>query len=290
MIQNTGNKLSQSVLRQVEKVEYFCNAENISPNQAVHEFRKSFKRLRALLRFYDRIPGNGISPLHDNIKKIGRQLSVVRESYLNAELLEKELRGEGLIPERKIKKAGDKLHLKNKKLIDEYFIDRKFCKSINDFFTGFESKLIDAGCKKLARIHVIYELKDSYQSAFSQYHNLFEGEIAAEELHSLRKKLKRLYYQLDFVRLMHPRYFKVKSEQLNIITDQLGDDHDLHIFSEELHSEEYAFNQEELRIIENQLEHFRELNQLKLFPRLKQFFNEPPEVFNEKTAQTFKID
>jgi hypothetical protein len=89
---------------------------------------------------------------------------------------------------------------------------------------------------------------------------------------------------------MHPRYFKVKSEQLNIITDQLGDDHDLHIFSEELHSEEYNFNQEELRIIENQLEHFRELNQLKLFPRLKQFFSEPPEVFNEKTAQTFKID
>lgn len=290
MIQNTGNKLSQSILRQVEKVEYFCNAENISPNQAVHEFRKSFKRLRALLRFYNRIPGNGISPLHDNIKKIGRQLSVVRESYLNAELLENELRSEGLIPERKMKQAGEKLHQKNKKLIDKFFVDHRICKSISGFFTGFEANMIDAGSKKLSRVHVVEEVEENYQDAYLQYQSLFQGEITAEELHSLRKKLKRLYYQLDFVRLMHPRYFKVKSEQLNIITDQLGDDHDLHVFSEELHSEEYDFNQEELRIIENQLEHFRELNQLKLFPRLKQFFSEPPEVFNEKTAQTFKID
>lgn len=290
MVQNTGNKLSQSVLRQVEKVEYFCNAENISPNQAVHEFRKSFKRLRALLRFYNRIPGNGVGPLHDNIKEIGKQLSVVRESYLNAELFDKELRGEGLIPERKIKQAGEKLHQKNKKLLDKFFVDHRICKSISGFFTGFESNLIDAGSKKLARIHVIDEVKENYQSAFLQYQNLLEEEITADKLHSFRKKMKRLYYQIDFVRLLHPRYFKVKSEQLNIITDQLGDDHDLHIFSEELHHEEYSFNSEELRILENQIEHLRELNQLKLFPRIKQFFSEPPEAFNQKISRTFKID
>jgi CHAD domain-containing protein len=290
MVQNTGNKLSQSILRQVEKVEYFCNAENISHNQAVHEFRKSFKRLRALLRFYKRIPGNDIAPLYAHIIDLGKKLSLVRESYLNAELLENELRSEGLIPERKMKQAGEKLHRKNKELIDNFFVDHKICKSIHDFFAGFEWKLIDAGSKKLARIHVVEEVEENYQDAFLRYQNLFQGEITATELHSLRKKLKRLYYQLDFVRLLHPRYFKVKSEQLNIITDQLGDDHDLHVFSEEMHSEEYAFSQEELRIIENQLEHLRELNQLKLFPRLKQFFSEPPEAFNEKTTRTFKID
>jgi len=290
MVQNTGNKLNQSVLRQVEKVEYFCNAENISPNQAVHEFRKSFKRLRALLRFYEQIPGNEITPLHENIKEYGKQLSLLRESYLNSELLEKELRGRKLIPERKIKQAGEKLHLKNKILIDSFFTERKICKSISDFFTGFETKLMDAGSNKLARIHVVQEVKDTYLNAYNRHQNIQESEVTADKLHALRKKLKRLYYQLDFIRLLHPRYFKVKSEQLNLITDQLGDDHDLHVFSEELHADEYDFSADELRIIENQVAHLRELNQLKLFPRLRQFFSETPEAFSERISRALKID
>lgn len=290
MVQNTGNKLSLSVLRQVEKVEYFCNAQNISPNQAVHEFRKLFKRLRALLRFYEHIPGSETLVLHEKIKTFGRQLSPLRESYLNTLLFEKELKGRKLIPERKIKQAGEILYLKNKQLIEEHFGEQRICKSIGDFFTGFESKLIDAGSRKLSRIHIVQEVNDTYRSALSQYQNLHEDEVTADELHSLRKKLKRLFYQLDFVRLLHPRYFKLKSEQLNIITDQLGDDHDLHVFSEELHADEYGFSDEELRIIKNQVEHLRELNQQKLFLRLKQFFIEGPEAFSERIARAFKID
>ena len=181
-------------MRQVEKVEYFCHAENISPNQAVHEFRKSFKRLRALLRYYEQIPGNEIAPLHENIKEYGRQLSIVRESYLNSELLEKELRGGRLIPERKIKLAGEKLHLKNKTLVDSFFAERKICKSISDFFTGFEMKLIDAGSNKLARIHIVQEVNENFLDAYNSYRSIQEGEITADELHTLRKKLKRLYY------------------------------------------------------------------------------------------------
>jgi CHAD domain-containing protein len=290
MVQNTGNKLNQSVMRQVEKVEYFCHAENISPNQVVHEFRKSFKRLRALLRYYEQIPGNEIAPLHENIKEYGRQLSIVRESYLNSELLEKELRGRKLIPERKIKQAGEKLQLKNKSLVDSFFTERKICESISDFFAGFEIKLIGAGSNKLSRIHVAEEVNNTYLEAYNLHQIIQDRRVSADELHALRKKLKRLYYQLDFVRLLHPRYFKLKSDQLNNITDQLGDDHDLHIFSEELRSAEYGFNREELRIIENQVAHLREMNQLKLFPRLKQFFSENPEAFNERVAKTFKID
>jgi hypothetical protein len=58
-----------------------------------------------------------------------------------------------------------------------------------------------------------------------------------------------LWYQLDFIKFLHPRYFKLKTDQLNKITDQLGDDHDLHVFSEDLLAESYGFDKEELRIL-----------------------------------------
>jgi hypothetical protein len=51
----------------------------------------------------------------------------------------------------------------------------------------------------------------------------------------------------------------------------------------------YDFTDEELEILENQVQHLRELNRIKLFPRLKQFFAETPELFNLKLQGIFKV-
>jgi CHAD domain-containing protein len=108
-------------------------------------------------------------------------------------------------------------------------------------------------------------------------------------MHELRKILKRLMYQYDFVRYMHPRFFKSKTFQLNTITEQLGEDHDLFICLNELKNEDYGFNNEELEIIENRIQHLREINHIKLSPRLKQFFANSPEAYNKKLEATFKV-
>ena len=49
-------RLIETITKQLERVDYFSSAENISPNVAVHEIRKTFKRLRALLKFYSDFP------------------------------------------------------------------------------------------------------------------------------------------------------------------------------------------------------------------------------------------
>ena len=289
MVQNAGNKLTQVVLRQVEKAEYFCSAENISPNVAIHELRKTFKRLRALFRIYEHVSGSKVKNLRTEIKEFGKVLSPLRESYVNTDLFEKELTGKKFIPERKMKLIGEKLHNKNKKLIDERFREKSVCKRIGSYFSRFETKLNVTGGEKVSKAHVVREVYDSYLTSFSTYRGLPDNP-APEEWHSMRKKLKRLYFQLDFIRLFHPRYFKLKSEQLNTINDQLGDDHDLHVFAEELHQEDYQLNAEELKLMEKQIEHLRELNQLKLRPRLKHFFGDPPGEFKEKLEKAFKIE
>ena len=52
MAQKTEFQIQKSIVKQTAKVTYFCEAENISPNLAVHQIRRLFKRLRAWLRFY----------------------------------------------------------------------------------------------------------------------------------------------------------------------------------------------------------------------------------------------
>jgi CHAD domain-containing protein len=289
MIQNAGNKLAHTILRQTERAEYFCSVENISPNITVHELRKIFKRLRSLIRFYEQVPGSEAKSIRKEIKQLGKVLSPLRESYVNAELFEKELTGKKLIPERKIKDVEEKLHQKNKAAIDQGFKGKKICKSIGSYFSTLESSITGSENSKVSKVHLVREINNSYLTSYIFFTDL-PGDAAPEEIHSLRKKLKRLFYQLDFIRLMHPKYFKARSEQLNIINDHLGYDHDLHVLTEELLLRDYQFNSEEHQILENQIEHLREMNQLKLWPRVKQFFSELPEEFEEKTEKAFKLD
>lgn len=286
MVQNPGNKLAQSILRHAGKVEYFCTAENISPNQAVHELRKLFKRLRSLFRFYVHIPESNAETLREQMKQFGRQLAPLRESFVNARLFEEQMRGENLIPDRKMKTAADAFLLQNRTLVGQNLRESSICKEISHFLTNFDTHLKEAGSQEVSAINIVCELSRSYQKCYGIYHAL-PAEPSAIELHSLRKKLKRLYFQLDFFRMLLPKFFKAKYEQLNMLNDLLGDDHDFQVLTEALQTGDYGFNAEELQILENQAQHQRELLHAKLFPRLKKFFTDPPGEFDRKLEVFF---
>ncbi len=288
MIQSAGNKLEKAIARQIEKIDYFCTAGNVSSNLAVHELRKSFKRLRAWFRFYIGISGGRSEKVIEEIRHFGKLLAPVRESFVNIDLLEREIKGHKFIPERKIRTAREKMILHNKNLIGESFCNNEICVVIKEFFSGFESYFDLGDSIKITKAGLFREVSNSYLQSFSRYENL-TGDSSADEFHSLRKKLKQLFYQLDFIRFIHPRYFRLKTDQLNRINDQLGNDHDFFVFINELTSGDYDFTSEEIFILENQVEHLSEINRIKLFPRLKQFFVAVPDEFDQKTEQFFRL-
>jgi CHAD domain-containing protein len=288
MVQNIGNRLIQAISHQAEKASYFCTAENISSNQKVHELRRGFKRLRALLRFFKEIPESPANQLNKEIRNFGKLLAPLREAAVNLDLFDKEISTNNHLPEKKIKNARELLVQKNKSLVERGFLENNLHNTIRTFFDGFENILTTNNSELPLKNHMFNEVSQSYLKSINIYRQL-PANPHPEEWHELRKKLKRLWYQLDFIKFLHPRYFKLKTDQLNKITDQLGDDHDMHVFAEDLLSEGYGFDEEELRILTNQTEHLRELNQLKLQPRLKQFFTAPPEEFDQKLERFFKF-
>lgn len=287
MVQSIGNRLIMTIVRQAGKSGYFCTAGNMPVNLVVHELRKSFKRLRALLRFYGEIPEHPAGQICEEIKHYGRLLAPLRESAVNIELFDKEIAGNKLLPERKIKVTRELLIRKNKLLVENEFLQNKLCNNISDYLEGFK-QMPGRQSEFPAKLHLYREVSQSYLKSITIYRQL-GTDPHPEELHSLRKKLKRLFYQLDFIRFMHPRYFKLKTDQLNKINDQLGNDHDLHVFFVEFNAAIGEFDSEELFIIDNQIEHLRELNQLKLYPRLKQFFTAAPAEFDQKLERFFKL-
>ncbi len=289
MVQIIGNRLVQTISRQAEKASYFCAAGNISANQQVHELRRGFKRLRALLRFFLEIPDSPAAQLQEDIRNFGKLLAPLRESAVNLDLFDREVAGNQLLPEKKIRNARELLAEKNKDLIERGYRENNLDNTIRTFFDGFTSMLTINKDDLPGKLHIYREISRTYYSSYTFYKQL-PREPHPEQWHDLRKKLKRMWYQLDFIRFLHPRYFKMKTDQLNKITDQLGDDHDLHVFSEDIFYGNYGFNEEELHIIKNQVENLRELNLMKLQLRLRQFFSAPPLEFDQKLERFFKLN
>jgi len=288
MPQSAGKRLLEAIDKQLERIEYFSSAENISPNLAIHEMRKIFKRLRALLKFYSDFPVEFPPEYSTQIKYFGRSLTVIRESFVNLQLFERLTASNTMLSDRKIKFAREKLTEKNHEVIEHRILAFEGYLPIQKFVKSLSEQMVDYAAPVPAVYQFITELENSYLKAVLIYQNI-SIQSDPENLHELRKKLKQLYYQFDFIRYVHPRFFRLKTYHLNNITEQLGEDHDLFVFMNDLLENRYDFTDEELEILENQVQHLRELNRIKLFPRLKQFFAETPEVFNLKLQGIFKV-
>jgi len=288
MVQDTGNRLVSTFRKYLEKVIYFCSAENISPNVTVHEIRRTFKRIRALLKFYSGSSEIFFSELKNQVKTFGKMLSVLRESAVNIQVLEKITANSDLIRERKLKQMKDVLVERNRNLLKVHFQEREtgariltFCKQVEEQVHVFERE-------RPSKQKIFECLSKEYERSFYLFQTV-ETDFDAEEMHRLRKKLKALMYQFEFLKFLQPRYFKLKSDQLNTITEQLGEDHDLFIFQNEIKTLEYDDEEEEKVILVNHVHLLREIIHKKLSGRLKLFFNEPPEMFNQKIRDILKI-
>lgn len=287
MPHTAGKRLVEAIRKQLERIDYFCSAENISPNVAVHELRKTFKRLRALLRFYVDFPVEFPVSFSTQIKFFGRSLTQMRESHVNILIFDRISGNNKLIPDRKVKLVREKLADKNRDLIEKGFLAAESYLPFVNFSKALEEQMETMGVDIPAQIQFASQLINSYEQSY----NLFQYvsvQSDPEMLHELRKKMKQLYYQFDFIRYQHPRFFRPKTFQLNTITEQLGEDHDLFVFLNDLSDFKTEFSYEELEIMENQVQHLREINRIKLFPKLKHFFTDTPEVFMQKAETIFK--
>ena len=288
MPHRAGKQLTETIAKQLERIEYFCTAENISPNLAVHEMRKTFKRMRALLRFYKAFPEEFSPDYNLQIKYFGKALTHLRESHVNLQIFERITTGNTMVPERKIRAARELFAEKNREVVEKGFFAAEGCDTIMKFTGTLAAQMVDVTLPVPSQLQFTAELEDSYLKSYRIYQNLTVFSDS-EMIHDLRKKLKQLYYQFDFIRYVHPRFFRLKTYHLNNITEQLGEDHDLFIFMTNLPENRYEFSDNELEILKNQIKRLREINRKKMFPKLKQFFTESPEIFNQKIKTIFKI-
>lgn len=224
-----SNSVKDNILRilheQYTNIIEYCKNQEKDPDKAVHEIRKSFKRIRASLRLIrDEI---GYSTYYrenafcrDEAKLISdlRDLKVFHEDlgYL-------------------AKAHNDSADLKLIELLQEEILNRKDQRFSKVYSEQVFQTIIQDVKAAMDRIKLLHFKHDNFQVIVGGLYRIYKQgqkelelvkkEPTTENYHDLRKRVKYLMYFAQILKPVYPQYFKGMDKMLDKASDQLGIDH-----------------------------------------------------------------
>jgi CHAD domain-containing protein len=218
------------------------------PTVAVHETRKSLKRLRALLRLIRPAVGDSIYHRENaELREIGRSLSGVRDRYVLLETVAK-LEAEAPFPKKGLGAAvREALTAANGEL--GHAVDGATLRQA-------QARLAEAR-KRLARLHLPgrgFEaigagLEASYRRARRAFRQAYI-ELTDEAFHEWRKGTQQHWRHMLLLTRAWPATLAARASEARALSQALGDDHDLAMLATFLRSDACARLGEDAALIE----------------------------------------
>jgi len=286
-------ELSDGILRiAIEQLQYIKEQAKIPQNMdvSVHEIRKAFKRLRALLRLIRYDIGEELF-LTENIKykEWGRALSRVRDLHVIITYLAGCFEAEELVIKemsfiRFIDYLNKQKEVEMKVLMEGALMNSVIDKCNKQINTMSHYPLSDLGPHTIHNgvIHAYKRCHDKMKSA--------QIKLDDETLHQLRKKVKYLYNQMLLMQAVWPDYFVNYSSALRSASELLGDDHNLAetiIIVEEV-PDEVLREEEKLSLIKSLTMERRQIHD-EVWPLLGKVFAESPTAFAKRIKSYWLI-
>lgn len=265
------HRLISVLEEQMFRVEDLCCSEDLSSEVKVHEIRKSFKRINALLRLFPDSLDQEVQAFRKPMKSMASRLTLARETTVNLQFFET------MCAENLCMALEEAQELK-KQLGREKFECLQELTQGESTFSILSNQMKNGRYEFLGKLpdnqfvlDIATELELSFQKSKDLYLN-FCASYHPEEFHELRKRMKILWYQFDFV---HPGQTEVPgtiSDRLHQITDRLGDDHDWYIFLNEIDHDKYAVSISFKASLEATIQKYQDLNLEALNQSLAEFF------------------
>lgn len=218
--------------------------------EAIHSARKHFKKLRALMRLVrDDVGQEAYKQENVCFRDAGRELSAIRDAEARIETLD------DLIDHYQNAMAPDQFEGIRQVLVDAYETARKTEGPSKQTLAAIVVTLEAAQ----ARIQA-WGLHDDWEALRKGVHRVYKRgykdffrvceQPTSENLHEWRKRVKYLWYHLRVLTPMGPQTLKVMRQEAKILSDLLGDDHDLAVLRAFIADDPEAFaNDDQLGVL-----------------------------------------
>ena len=202
-------------------------------NEGIHEARKHFKRIRALLRLArDALPAETYDSENQFFRDLGRQLSPVRDSAVYIETLD-------LIRNRYHAQLVDEsfLRLRERMVSEHRAVRNEFTRDVQRQESLFHTL---QGAQPRANDWRFYEGEFSlFRGGLRRIYGRGRAEKAAafaqpttERFHAWRKRVKYLWHHLQVLQPLWPAQIRVLVRDCDRLADRLGEEHDLAVLLE----------------------------------------------------------
>jgi len=208
-----------------------------SQGKAVHQARKRFKMIRALLRLVQGKLGRQTYQQENScFRNAGRLLSEMRDAQVRLETLEK-------LAESTDSAPSDAFAAVRQALTEQYAAVRGHVnqqspvEEVTPILKAAQERVKEWPLTQDDWSALRHGFKRAYKRGYKNFTTAFD-EPTTENFHEWRKAVKDLWYHLRILQAIWPDLLKEMIDQTGDLSDLLGDDHDLgvlHLFVDEQH-------------------------------------------------------
>jgi len=226
---------------QIDQALNQLRGHSSSQGKAVHEARKRFKMLRALLRLVrDELGHKTYQQENSRFREAGRLLSEMRDAQVRLETLDKLTDAES---------PPDTFATVRQALMEQY---EAACGLMNQENPVEQVVPILKAARERVKDWPVAEdnwsalrggFKRVYKQGYKNFAHAFK-EPTIENFHEWRKSVKDLWYHLRILQPIWPDLMKEMVDQAGDLSDLLGDEHDLGVLHQFLQEQLEAYGAE----------------------------------------------
>ena len=225
--ETTAENIKRLLNGQLDNIMVHCESDQDEVHKSVHEIRKSFKRIRAILRLVRDEIGYS-SYYRENVfyRDLSRRLSDIRSYAVlidTSRILQADL--SNTIPQTEIEPLIDLVQVRRDKFLAMLQLDENIMGNI--------SKEIQKARKRIPDLAIPHDDFRAFKGGLlriyrqgMQYRDLAKMQPSYHNLHDLRKRMKYLWYQMLILQPIFPPMLKAYAETLDGIGENLGIYHD----------------------------------------------------------------
>ncbi|MDQ6861065.1 MAG: CHAD domain-containing protein [Verrucomicrobiota bacterium] len=226
-----GDGVRRICRRQISLALEANKSARTAANSPVHRTRKHLKKARAALRFLAPVvTAREFARAHNGLRKAARLLSDIRDAEVRFQTMQQ---------------LGQLLHIEKDDVLEqaEAFLGLE----LESFLAGFSDwkkevdRLLSAARSQSKEWPVesltCKQLRRSAQTAYRRGRRalrLAQRQPTSENFHTVRKRAKELMYQLRILQPLHPALFHQLVSELQVLTENLGNAHDLAFLEQRL--------------------------------------------------------
>jgi CHAD domain-containing protein len=237
--ESVGHAVRRLVRKQIDQAVGQLTGQSRGPRiEAVHDARKRFKKVRAVLRLVRDELGRAVFDRENHcFRDAGRPLSAVRDAQVLVDTVDK-LRDhfKDEVPHEVFSPAREALKVRQKAVVKRVLDGENAAAAVSATAQEARERVADWADVPNRWAVLRAGLRRVYRQGRSAYRSACSAP-RVEVLHEWRKRVKDLWHQLQVLRPLWPENLEALANEAHHLGDLLGDDHDLAVLHDLLTEE-----------------------------------------------------